>query len=78
MTYKENTKSTIASVISTGEHTELRIARVESESGEYLGVDIRTWYNTSKDPEMKPTVKGVRLYKEYINQVLQAIEVASN
>jgi hypothetical protein len=73
MAYKSNEKITLLETISLSETLELRVSRVEDESGEFKSVDIRNWYCTTKDPEMKPTQKGVRIKKENIQEIVDLL-----
>ena len=67
----------LVDTISFSEHSELRITRVENEDGSFKAIDIRNWYSTQKDPVMKPTQKGVRIYNENVEQVINAIKAGS-
>ena len=73
MAYTSTDKETLIKTISTGEHTEIHITSVFDSKDIFKAMDIRTWYNTSKDPEMKPTIKGVRIKSEDLADVIDIL-----
>lgn len=73
MAYTGTDKETFIKAIPTGEHTEIRITSISDSKGVFKSTDIRTWYNTSKDPEMKPTQKGIRIKLEYLADVIDVL-----
>lgn len=72
MAYESNDKQEVVGTIGLTNFTELRISTVNSEEG-FKAIDIRNWYSTQKDPDMKPTQKGVRIKKEDLAEVLNII-----
>ena len=58
--YNDERQHKLVQAIPTGNFTELRVVAVSGDLG-VEAVDIRSWYCTRKDPEMKPSTKGVRL-----------------
>lgn len=78
MSYNENEKQTVIDVIQTGNLSEMRITRVDDEDGSFKAVDIRKWFCTQKDSTMKLTQKGIRIYAENLEQVMNALKSCSN
>ena len=74
MAYKSTGKEELVGVVSLGDYSELRITRISDESANFSAVDIRNWYCTKNDSEMKPTQKGIRIKKENLAEVLNYIE----
>lgn len=73
-----NEKQIVVDVIKFSDFSELHITRVEDENGDFKAIDIRNWYCTRKDPTMKPTQKGVRIYKDNFERIMNAIKAGSN
>ena len=76
MAYISEGKQVLIDSIRLSDFAELRISRIENKSGEFESVDIRQWYCTQSNPEMKPTQKGVRIRAEQLDSVLSAIHTA--
>lgn len=73
MAYESNDIQEIVKVIKLTDFTELRVTKVSDENNNLKAFDLRNWYCTQKDPEMKPTQKGVRIKKEDLKEVLEVI-----
>ena len=71
--YESESIQTVENIINLTDFTELRFTILESKGGEFEGVDIRQWYSTQKDPEKKPTKKGIRLKKDIIVESVTTI-----
>lgn len=76
MAYTSESNQILVDKVKQSDFTELRITRIESQEHEFEAVDIRQWYCTQKDPEMKPTKKGVRIQADQLGAVLEAIKTA--
>lgn len=59
--------------ISVTEFVEVRVTKLEKPDGSIV-VDIRQWYSTRKDPEMKPTQKGIRFSIDKLPDIQNAIQ----
>ena len=73
MAYESNDIQDVLGTIKLGNCSELRVTKVSEENGDFKAIDIRNWYCTSSNPEMKPTQKGVRIKKEHLAEVLALI-----
>ena len=76
MAYTSESNQILVGKVKRSDFIELRITRIESHEHELEAVDIRQWYCTQKDPEMKPTKKGVRIRADQLDNVLEAIKTA--
>ena len=72
--YQETENHITVDIVKISEFNEIRIDRIEDKEGNFKAMDIRQWYCTRTNPEMAPTQKGIRLYKENIDQILKAVE----
>lgn len=72
--YKGYAKETVEEIIELTEFTDLRITSLRNEDNELQGIDIRQWYCTQKDPEKKPTQKGVRINKDLLPEFLDLLQ----
>ena len=73
MGYESNDVQEFVSTIKLSDFSELRTSTIKGKDGNLKSVDIRNWYCTQKEPEMKPNQKGVRIKKEDLAEVLIAI-----
>lgn len=71
--YKGYAKETVEEIIELTEFTDLRITSLRNEDNELQGIDIRQWYCTQKDPEKKPTQKGIRLSSDKLHILLDTL-----
>ena len=58
-------------VLKRGENDEIRITPKEYKGREY--VDIRIFYMPEDDPEMRPTRKGIVIYKRELGKLTKAL-----
>ena len=72
-TYESDSIQTVKNIIKLTNFTELRFSTLESKDGDFEGFDIRQWYCTQKDPEMKPTQKGIRIRKDIAVEAVTTI-----
>lgn len=72
MAYRSNDIQVEIGKIKTSEYNELRISTISDSVG-LKAIDIRNWFCTSADQEMKPTQKGVRIKQEDLAEVLDLI-----
>ena len=78
MAYESNCNQTVVDVIPLSNFSEIRVSKLENASGELEAIDVRQWYCTQKDPELKPTYKGIRLKAEFVDSLVSAIEKCKN
>lgn len=72
-TYESDNVQTVENVIKLTNFNELRFTSLESKDGDFEGFDIRQWYCTQKDSEMKPTQKGIRIRKDIAVEAVTTI-----
>lgn len=72
MAYLSNDTQEVVKTVKTGECNELRVSKISDKNG-LKAIDIRNWYCTQKDLEMKPTYKGVRIKRDDLAEVLTSI-----
>lgn len=72
MAYSSNDKQNLVKTFKMSEFTELRISTVSDDTG-LKALDIRNWYCTRSDSEMKPTQKGVRIKQEDLADVIDTL-----
>lgn len=73
MAYESNDKQELLKVIKVSEFSELRISAIKESNDDLKAIDIRNWYCTQKEPEMKPTYKGVRIRKDDLADVIDEL-----
>ena len=73
MSYESNDKQELIGAVKVSSFSELRISKIIDENDNFKAIDIRNWYCTQSNPEMKPTPKGVRVRKEDLAEVLTLI-----
>lgn len=73
MAYESNDTQELVGSVKLGNCSELRVSKITDENDEFKAIDIRNWYCTQSNPEMKPTPKGVRIKKEHLAEVLALI-----
>lgn len=71
--YESSNVENVEKIIATSDFSELRFTSLRDNKGKLVGVDIRQWYSTQKDPVKKPTQKGVRFKDETIVESVTAI-----
>lgn len=72
MAYLSNDTQEVVKTVKTGECNELRVSKISDKNG-LKAIDIRNWYCTQEDLEMKPTYKGVRIKRDDLAEVLTSI-----
>lgn len=70
--YGDSRQHDLIQTIPTGDFTELRVVALSGDTG-VEAVDIRSWYCTRRDPEMKPSAKGVRLNIDKVEELREAL-----
>jgi hypothetical protein len=72
--YEGYSNEEVVGTLELSNFTEVRITALKDSSNELQGVDIRQWYCTQKDPEKKPTQKGVRINKDLLPEFLDLLQ----
>lgn len=76
MAYQSKNTEEVLNSFQLGDCSELRVTEVRDEDGVVQSFDLRTWYCTKSDPEMKPTKRGVRIRADLIEDVIMTIQNA--
>lgn len=74
MAYESKDIEKVIGTVKVSNCTEVRITAIrDCDTEELKSIDIRNWYCTQKDPEMKSTYKGIRIKKDDLPYVLNTI-----
>ena len=66
-------KTELVQIIPLTDFTEVRVSRVLNEAGETEAIDIRQWYGTQKEPEKRPTQKGIRVGVDKFKNLMEVL-----
>lgn len=67
--YEPKAKEELIKVIPLTDFTELRITNINDEA-----TDIRQWFHTQKDPELRPSKSGIRLKNEFLPELIEVLK----
>ena len=72
MAYKSDMIENVIKDVKVTDTNVIRVTQIQNNEGKIMGVDLRQWYCTSSDPELKPTKKGIRVGNENCEELLNA------
>jgi len=70
--YVSSGREEVVATVPMSKSTEIRVTRILSDDGAQ-SVDIRQWYSTARDPEKKPTQRGIRMSFDVAQELGKAL-----
>lgn len=76
MAYKSSDIQEVLATLPVNDTNEIRVSAIKSEDGVLKSVDLRQWYYSEKDDEMRPTQKGVRVKEDQLDNLIKSLILA--